>query len=117
MATEINKIVLKRGTTATALTYTGPIGEVVVDTDLRSLRVQDNVTPGGVLLSKDGHQHAIDDMAGLQAALDAKAPLTSPTLTGVPLAPTAAAGTNTTQIATTAFVAAALAVNIDGGTF
>ena len=33
--------------------------------------------------------------------------LISPTLTGTPLAPTAAAGTNTTQIATTAFVQAA----------
>ena len=59
MATEINKIVLKRGTTAKAVVYTGPVGEVVVDTDLRSLRVQDNVTPGGVLLSKEGHGHAI----------------------------------------------------------
>lgn len=32
------------------------------------------------------------------------APIASPTLTGVPAAPTAAGGTNTTQIATTAFV-------------
>lgn len=32
------------------------------------------------------------------------APLASPTLTGTPLAPTAAVGTNTTQIATTAYV-------------
>lgn len=32
------------------------------------------------------------------------APLASPTFTGTPAAPTAAAGTNTTQIATTAFV-------------
>ncbi len=32
------------------------------------------------------------------------APLASPTLTGVPTAPTAAVATNTTQIATTAFV-------------
>ncbi|WP_111309043.1 beta strand repeat-containing protein [Confluentibacter sediminis] len=39
-----------------------------------------------------------------QTALDLKANLASPTFTGVPLAPTAAAGTNTTQIATTAFV-------------
>jgi len=31
------------------------------------------------------------------------APLASPTFTGVPAAPTAAAGTNTTQVATTAF--------------
>ena len=35
------------------------------------------------------------------------APIASPALTGTPTAPTAAAGTNTTQIATTAFVAAA----------
>lgn len=39
-----------------------------------------------------------------QAALDLKAPLASPPLTGTPTAPTAAGGTNTTQIATTAFV-------------
>ena len=36
-----------------------------------------------------------------------KAPLASPTFTGVPAAPTAASGTNTTQIATTAFVQSA----------
>jgi hypothetical protein len=38
--------------------------------------------------------------------LDLKANLASPTFTGVPTSPTAAAGTNTTQIATTAFVQA-----------
>ena len=38
------------------------------------------------------------------------APLASPAFTGTPTAPTAAAGTTTTQIATTAFVAAAVAV-------
>jgi len=36
--------------------------------------------------------------------LAAKAPLASPTFTGTPAAPTAAADTNTTQIATTAYV-------------
>lgn len=36
--------------------------------------------------------------------IDAKAPLASPTFTGTPAAPTAAASTNTTQLATTAFV-------------
>jgi hypothetical protein len=40
------------------------------------------------------------------ANLALKAPLASPALTGVPTAPTAAAATNTTQIATTAFVIA-----------
>ncbi len=38
-----------------------------------------------------------------------KAPLASPALTGVPTAPTAAVDTNTTQIATTAFVVAQVA--------
>ena len=45
--------------------------------------------------------------AGLKVELDKKAPLDSPALIGVPTAPTAAAGTNTTQLATTAFVHAA----------
>lgn len=43
-----------------------------------------------------------------------KAPLASPTFTGFPKAPTAAAGTNTTQIATTAFVQSAVAAASTG---
>jgi len=42
-------------------------------------------------------------------AIALKAPLASPTFTGTPAAPTAAGGTNTTQLATTAFVTAAIA--------
>ena len=45
--------------------------------------------------AREGHIHPTDTSL---------APLASPTLTGTPAAPTAAAGTNTTQIATTAFV-------------
>jgi hypothetical protein len=40
--------------------------------------------------------------------------LTSPALTGTPTAPTAAAGTNTTQVATTAYTVAAINSLIDG---
>ena len=40
--------------------------------------------------------------------------LTSPALTGTPTAPTAAAGTNTTQVATTAYTVAAINALIDG---
>jgi len=40
----------------------------------------------------------------IRTALNSKADIASETLTGTPLAPTAAEGTNTTQIATTAFV-------------
>jgi hypothetical protein len=50
-----------------------------------------------------------------QAAADAlKANLASPAFTGVPAAPTAAPGTNTTQIATAAFVQAAVAASTSG---
>ena len=47
--------------------------------------------------------------ANVVAALNQKAPLASPALTGTPTVPTAAAGDNSMQISTTAFVAAALA--------
>lgn len=46
-------------------------------------------------------------ITNLTSDLAGKAPLASPALTGTPTAPTAAPGTNTTQIATTAFVQAA----------
>jgi hypothetical protein len=59
------------------------------------------------------HNHPIAQVTGLETALDAKAPLASPALTGSPTAPTATAGTNTTQIATTAFVAAAISALVD----
>jgi len=53
---------------------------------------------------------AINDDANytttITTALGTKAPLASPALTGTPTAPTAAADTNTTQIATTAFAKA-----------
>lgn len=44
-----------------------------------------------------------------------KAPLASPALTGTPTAPTATSGDNSTQIATTAFVAGAIATAQVGG--
>lgn len=49
-----------------------------------------------------------------QTALDLKANLVSPALTGTPTAPTATGGTNTTQIASTAFVTAAVAAAVTG---
>ena len=49
------------------------------------------------------------DVTGLTSDLALKAPLASPALTGTPTAPTATAGTNTTQIATTEFVTGAVA--------
>ena len=46
----------------------------------------------------------------IQTAITSKADLASPTFTGTPLSTTASSGTNTTQIATTAFVQTALAL-------
>lgn len=53
----------------------------------------------------------------IQVALSASgsyAPLVSPAFSGVPTAPTATAGANSTQIATTAFVKAAIDAILDG---
>ncbi|MGT5001032.1 phage tail-collar fiber domain-containing protein, partial [Escherichia coli] len=61
--------------------------------------------------------YADDQMAKHLAAPDPHsqyAPKESPTFTGTPKAPTPAAGNNTTQVATTAFVQAALTVLING---
>lgn len=46
------------------------------------------------------------EFTAIASAISSKADLNSPALTGTPTAPTAAAGTNTTQLATTAFVIA-----------
>lgn len=66
-------------------------------------------------------------LAASATALALKAPLASPALTGTPTAPTAIAGDNTTQVATTAFVDAvrvvlqaaitAMQSQMDGGTY
>ncbi|MUN04074.1 phage tail protein [Escherichia coli] len=61
--------------------------------------------------------YADDQMAKHLAAPDPHsqyAPKASPTFTGTPKAPTPAAGNNTTQLATTAFVQAALTTLING---
>ncbi|EEV9333315.1 phage tail protein [Escherichia coli] len=61
--------------------------------------------------------YADDQMAKHLAAPDPHsqyAPKESPTFTGTPKAPTPAAGNNTTQVATTAFVQAALTALING---
>jgi hypothetical protein len=48
------------------------------------------------------------ELNAVSNAIASKADINSPTFTGTPAAPTASAGTNTTQLATTAFVTAAL---------
>ena len=47
-----------------------------------------------------------DEFEAIETSIGTKADLASPTFTGTPAAPTAAAATNSTQIATTSFVQA-----------
>ena len=90
--------------TLTNKTITTPLGLVKGDVGLGNV---DNTTDANKPIS-----------TATQTALDLKAPLASPALTGAPTAPTAAAATNTTQIATTEFVRAEVAalVNSAGST-
>lgn len=90
-------IKLRRGTTSqwsTANPVLAP-GEIGVDTTLNQFKIGDGATAWSSLSFNI-------------------APLNSPALTGTPTAPTANAGTNTTQIATTAFVNTAITNLING---
>ena len=70
---------------------------------------KDNLSSGNALKIVKGTE--IDtEFNNIATAIATKADLASPTLTGTPLAPTASSGTSTTQIATTAFVQAAIAL-------
>ena len=68
------------------------------------------------------HNHTVDEITDLQDTLENYAPIADAHFTGTPTAPTPAAGTNTVQIATTAFVvkeisdklAAAMALTFKG---
>jgi hypothetical protein len=55
------------------------------------------------------------ELTAVASAISSKADLNSPALTGTPTAPTASAATNTTQLATTAFVQTALASAFTSG--
>ena len=54
------------------------------------------------------------EYTAIASAIASKADLNSPALTGTPIAPTAASGTNTTQLATTAFVQSAIGTALTG---
>jgi hypothetical protein len=68
----------------------------------------------GLMLATDAQATAgtAENVAVNPKQLAAKANIASPTFTGTPSAPTAAVGTSTTQLATTAFVAAAIAAEV-----
>ena len=77
--------------------------------------------PGGAVdatTTTKGSVQLAGDLSGTASAptvpgLAGKAPLASPSFTGTPTAPTQAAGNNSTRLATTAFVSAALSALVD----
>jgi len=86
--------------------------------DGKSVRVGFGSGEDKRLLTEDDAFQVDDELSSLSenpvqnkvinTALGSKAPIASPTFTGTPKAPTATAGTNNTQIASTAFVKAAV---------
>ncbi len=91
--------------------------------------VKDGYTTGNPSKAVKGTE-LDDEFNAISSAIASKADTASPTFTGTPAAPTAASGTNSTQLATTAFVKGELdaqglgtmatqakgAVDIEGGT-
>lgn len=100
----LNNVLLGNGTSA--------LQTVAPSTAGNALRSNGTTWQSQALVKGDVGLGSVDNTADTakpvstaqQTALDLKAPLASPTLTGTPAAPTAAGGTNTTQVATTAFV-------------
>jgi hypothetical protein len=80
----------------------------VIFTDLGNGQISASMSGGGAVTSVFGRTGAVVAVTGdyTVAQITGAAPLASPALTGVPTAPTATVGTNTTQLATTAFVIA-----------
>jgi hypothetical protein len=82
-------------------------------TDAQKLQARDNIGAGtgGGASAWGAITGTLADQTDLNNALAGKAPLASPTFTGTPAAPTAAGGTSTAQIATTAFVGSAVSTH------
>ena len=77
-----------------------------------------NLLINNVPVSISGHSHAASDIVNFNTSVSGLidgiyAKLNSPSLTGIPTAPTAASGTNTNQIASTSFVRTEIANLVD----
>jgi hypothetical protein len=109
--TSVNSGISTRSLTLANLGYTGATNANYITNNNQLTNGAGFITSLTGVVTSTGNATAIADAAlsiaktnGLQTALNAKAALASPALSGTPTAPTAAAATNTTQIATTAFV-------------
>lgn len=98
-------------TTGNPAVFSGTTGKLISEVTFAAFKTSLTLVKGDVGLGNvDNTSDASKPVStAQQTALDLKANLASPTLTGTPLAPTAAGATNNTQIATTAFVTSAVA--------
>ena len=101
----VTSLVAGSGITLSNNSGEGATPTVTVDTTVIQARIS------GVTDTEIGYLDGVT--SAIQTQFNAKAPLASPALTGIPTAPTAAAGTNNTQIATTAYADAAVSAIID----
>ena len=92
----LNKVIYVDGQTVITAENLNDIQDAIIDLEQGGTITVDSALSS---TSENPVQNKVIDQA-----LGAKAPLASPTFTGTPKAPTAASGTNTTQLATTAFV-------------
>jgi hypothetical protein len=111
---DANKPVSTAQATALALkaplaspTFTGTVAGITKA--MVGLGNVDNTADSAKVITESQVTNLVTDLA-------AKAPLASPALTGTPTAPTAAGGTSTTQLATTAFTTTGLAAKQDVAT-
>lgn len=98
---ELNKLT---GLTATTAELNKLAGATATTAELNKL--------AGATASTTELNYVTGVTSAVQTQLGTKAPLASPALTGTPTAPTAAVTTNTTQIATTAFVNAEISNDV-----
>lgn len=103
---DTSRVKLGGDTMTGALTLSGNAASALQAVPLQQVPVASSTTPAmdgtatigsGTTWARSDHIHPTDT---------SRAALASPTFTGTPAAPTATAGTNTTQLATTAFVQA-----------
>lgn len=93
---------------SSGLTLPVPVTDRFLQWDVNDNLQNVDIALQGALAVSDFAKTYLDDLtaAATRTTLGA-APIVSPTFTGIPAGPTAAAGTNTTQFSTTAFVQAA----------
>jgi hypothetical protein len=110
---------------ATGTAVTGATGSAVVNVDTKELLLQmkalETATTNlglGRVVSEGNYQYNQISALATQTLTDiqnaSQGILSNAALTGIPTAPTATAGTNTTQIATTAFVTNAVSTAVTG---